>query len=139
MLDQVMHLAKCLISLMIMEMNLQDLQETNKNLNRTILTILTQKTMINIVIDISLPVEETLILVPEDPASKDQCEVEMTLGIIEDLEVMIMTEDTTNVKIEEILILKLLLKSTSLELIEIKVKRILRSISLNSERLKISL
>ena len=132
-LDKVMHLVKCLISQIIMEMNLQG---TNKNSNQTILT---QKMLINK--EISLLVEETLIIVPEDPASKDQIEVEieMTLGIIEDPEVLTVTEDKTNVKIEEILILKLLLKSTSLELIEIKVKRILKSISLNSERLKISL
>lgn len=133
-LGQVMHLVKCLISQIIMEMNLQG---TNKNFNQTILT---QKMLIDKVVEIShLLVEETLIIVPEDPASKDQLEVEVALGIIEDPEVMTMTEDKTNVKIEEILILILLLKSTSLELIEIKVKRILRSISLNSERLKISL
>jgi len=133
-LDKVMHLVKCLISQTIMEMNLQG---TNKNFNQTILT---QKMLIDKVIEIShLLVEETLIIVPEYPASKDQFEVEMTLWIIGDPEVMTMTEDNINVKIEEILILILLLKSTSLELIEIKVKRILRSISLNSERLKISL
>ena len=48
-------------------------------------------------------------------------------------------EDSLHVKIEEILILKLSLKSTSPESIEIKVKRILRINSRNSERLKISL
>ena len=63
---------------------------------------------------------------------------EMTLETVVDVE---MTETETldnNVKIEEILILKLSLKSTLLELLEILVKRILKSFSLSSERSKTS-
>jgi hypothetical protein len=83
---------------------------------------------------------ETLIVPQEDPLDQIVVEmIEMTLRIIVDPEVMTMIEGKTNVKIEEILILKLSLKSTSPESIEIKVKRILRINSRNSERLKISL
>jgi hypothetical protein len=125
-----------------MEMNLQG---TNKTSN---LTIPTQKKLINREVqEDSLPVIEDLkvvledpIVVPEDPVWVDETKVDLTLGITEDQEVLMMTvEDRANVKIEEILILKLSLKSTLPESIEIKVKKTSRSISLNSERLRISL
>ena len=127
---KVIPLMKCLISSPIMEMNL---------LNRDAIhqTILTQKMMNK---EISLLLAETLIVPQEDPLDQIVVEmIEMTLRIIVDPEVMTMIEGKTNVKIEEILILKLSLKSTSPESIEIKVKRILRINSRNSERLKISL
>ena len=127
---KVTYLMKCLISSPIMEMNLLNTDANHQ-------TILTQKMMNK---EISLLLAETLIVPQEDPL--DQIVVEMietTLRIIVDPEVMTMIEGKTNVKIEEILILKLSLKSTSPESIEIKVKRILRINSRNSERLKISL
>jgi hypothetical protein len=133
---------KCLINQTTMEMNLQG---TNKNSN---LTIPTQKMLINrevqedslLVIEDLKVVLEDPIVVPEDPVWVDETRVDLTLGITEDQEVLMMiVEDRANVKTEEILILKLSLKSTLPESIEIKVKRTSRSISLNSERLRISL
>jgi len=127
---KVTYLMKCLISSPIMEMNLLNTDANHQ-------TILTQKMMNK---EISLLLAETLIVPQEDPLDQIVVEmIEMTLRIIVDPEVMTMIEGKTNVKIEEILILKLSLKSTSPESIEIKVKRILRINSRNSERLKISL
>ena len=64
----------------------------------------------------------------------------MTLETVADVDLIeTVTTIDLNVKIEEILILKLSLKSTLPESIEIKVKKTSRSISLNSERLRISL
>jgi hypothetical protein len=96
-----------------MEMNLLNMADAHHQ------TILTQKMMNK---EISLLLAETLIVPQEDPL--DQIVVEMietTLRIIVDPEVMTMIEGKTNVKIEETLILKLSLKSTSPESIEIKV------------------
>ena len=65
--------------------------------------------------------------------------VEMTLETVADVDLIeTVTTIDLNVKIEEILILKLSLKSTLLELLEILVKRILKSFSLSSERSKTS-
>ena len=65
--------------------------------------------------------------------------VEMTLETVADVDLIeTVTTIDLNVKIEEILILKLSLKSTLLELFEILVKRILKNFSLNSERSKTS-
>jgi len=65
--------------------------------------------------------------------------VEMTLETVADVDLIeTVTTIDLNVKIEEILILKLSLKSTLLELFEILVKRILKSFSLSSERSKTS-
>ena len=110
---KVTYLMKCLISSPIMEMNLLNMAGAHHQ------TILTQKMMNK---EISLLLAETLIVPQEDPL--DQIVVEMietTLRIIVDPEVMTMIEGKTNVKIEETLILKLSLKSTSPESIEIKV------------------
>ena len=142
-LVQVTPSVKCLINQTTMEMNLQG---TNKISNQTILT---QKTLINR--EVSLLVAEVatedLRVVPEvleDPVwveeTLEEIDLDLALGITEDQEVLTMTvEDSLHVKIEEILILKLSHKSTLRESTEIKVKRISRSISLNSERLRISL
>ena len=63
--------------------------------------------------------------------------VEMTLETVADVDLIeTVTTIDLNVKIEEILILKLSLKSTLLELFEILVKRILKNFSLSSERSK---
>jgi hypothetical protein len=63
----------------------------------------------------------------------------MTLETVADVDLIeTVTTIDLNVKIEEILILKLSLKSTLLELFEILVKRILKNFSLNSERSKTS-
>jgi len=63
----------------------------------------------------------------------------MTLETVADVDLIeTVTTIDLNVKIEEILILKLSLKSTLLELFEILVKRILKSFSLSSERSKTS-
>jgi len=63
----------------------------------------------------------------------------MTLETVADVDLIeIVTTIDHNVKIEEILILKLSLKSTLLELFEILVKRILKNFSLSSERSKTS-
>jgi hypothetical protein len=63
----------------------------------------------------------------------------MTLETVADVDLIeTVTTIGLNVKIEEILILKLSLKSTLLELFEILVKRILKNFSLNSERSKTS-
>jgi hypothetical protein len=65
--------------------------------------------------------------------------VEMTLETVADVDLIeTVTTIDLNVKIEEILILKLSLKSTLLELFEILVKRILKNFSLSSERSKTS-
>ena len=61
----------------------------------------------------------------------------MTLETVADVDLIeTVTTIDLNVKIEEILILKLSLKSTLLELFEILVKRILKSFSLSLERSK---
>ena len=61
----------------------------------------------------------------------------MTLETVADVDLIeTVTTIDLNVKIEEILILKLSLKSTLLELFEILVKRILKNFSLSSERSK---
>ena len=61
----------------------------------------------------------------------------MTLETVADVDLIeTVTTIDHNVKIEEILILKLSLKSTLLELFEILVKRILKNFSLSSERSK---
>jgi len=63
----------------------------------------------------------------------------MTLETVADVDLIeTVTTIDLNVKIEEILILKLSLKSTLLELFEILVKRILKNFSLSSERSKTS-
>jgi hypothetical protein len=98
-----------------------------------------QEDSLLVIEDLKVVLEDPIV-VPEDPVWVDETRVDLTLGITEDQEVLMMiVEDRANVKTEEILILKLSLKSTLPESIEIKVKRTSRSISLNSERLRISL
>ena len=70
---------------------------------------------------------------------KEETEEEMTLETEVEIDLIVaMTRDNLIVKIEEILILKLSLKSTLLELYETSVKRRLRTISQPLEKSKTS-
>ena len=70
--------------------------------------------------------------------TNDHSIVEMTLETVADVVVTMGETADHNVKIEEILILKLSLRSALLELFQILVKRTMKSFSLSSERTKAS-
>lgn len=125
-LDKMMLLVNSLIRTIIKEMDLLNMKHSQ--------TIPNQEKLINKAIT---PKAETH---NQDPVNhlKQDNEEEMILGTVAADVGLTVTIDKINVKIEEILILKLSLKSTSLELFEISVKKILKNISLLLERLKTS-
>lgn len=100
-------------------------------INQTILN----KEMLN---KIAIALNREIHLQDPDNHLVQDTEVEMTLETVEEKD-LTMTTVGHHVKIKEILILILSLKSTSLELFEILDRRTLQIISANSERSKTSL
>jgi hypothetical protein len=86
-----------------------------------------------LLVEIHLEEEDHLVKIP----MKDDPVVEV-IQVVTDAGLTVIV-DTFNVKIEEILILRLSLKSTLLELFEILVSQTLKSTLVSSERSRISL